>query len=382
MRILQKAVLKALAKTKKRPLSVTLDKFRPQEVKKTLVVSSTAIGDALFAVPGIRALKTLLPEAKIDFMVRDKVAGLFANFPLIDDLLVYRGRYKNALGLLSALRKKRYDLCIVFHDSDPCPVEVAHVANIPFIFRIGQKDHKTAHLLTKRIPYDNTKHAIDQRLEVLRHVFRVPLNHPRDLRMELPVNEEELKVFRQRYLHPFKDVTREDHAIMTVAFQFSASGSYKEWPEENFVELGKRLIKNKYRVVLIGGPSDRPRAERLLQAISEGTDGECVLNLAGQIDLKHLPVALKAVDLLVTNDTGPLHVAISVGTRTVSLFVPSNVAGTGPIQDLHLHKVITKPKPCNPCIEKYCKQATCMGLIGVDEVFDQVQNSLAQKRNE
>jgi len=377
LRILQKTILKVLVKLKRRHASPTLDEFRPDRVKRVLVVSSTAIGDALFAVPGIRALGSLLPGTEIDLMVRDKVADLFLRSSLVADLLIYKGRYKNALGLLAILVKKPHDLCIVFHDSDPCPVEAAYAAGIPFIFRIGQKDQETSHLLTERIPYDNTKHAIDQRLEVLRFLFKVPLDLPSDLRMELPVDTEEVRAFRKRYLEYFSGSTVDNKSI--IGFQFSASGFYKEWPEENFIELGKRLIaSNKvYNIALIGASSDRARAKRLAQAINEGTaTSNRVLNLTGQISLGQLPAALKAMDVLVTNDTGPLHVAISVGTRTVSLFVPTNVTGTGPMQDLHLHKVITKPKPCSPCVEKYCKQPNCMRLIKVEEVFDCVQEAL------
>ncbi len=356
-----------------------LEKFEPSRVKRAIVVSSTAIGDALFAVPGIRALKRILPGVSIDFMLRDKVAGLFEDFALVDEIIPYRGRYRNGLLLVKRLKRKRYDICIVFHDSDSCPVTAASASGIPFIFRIGQKDEKTAHLLSARIPYDNGKHAIDQRLEVLRRIFNKALDSPEDLRMDLPVDHKKVQEFRKRFMEQTCDSGMKEEKRFFIAFQFSASGAYKEWPEENFVRLGAGLIARRglFNIVLVGGPSDIRKGERIKKNIeaATGRTGR-VLNMAGRVSLKDLPVVMRAMDLLVTNDTGPLHVAISVGTMTVSLFVPSNLCGTGPVQDLHLHKVISKPKPCSPCVEKYCRKPYCMGLISPEEVDRAVVSAL------
>ncbi len=381
MRIINKSFLKTLVRLKRRrdrDIPVPLERFDPSEVERILVVSSTAIGDALFAVPGIRALRELMPRARLDLLLRDKVADLFSDFPLADEIISYRGRYKNGITLLRKLKKKKYHLCIVFHDSDPCPIEAAFAAGIPFIFRIGQKDQKVRHLLSARIPYDEKKHAIDQRLEVIRRVFNVSLSGESCLRMDLPVHEKKVANFRKSLLGSSMRKGKETVNGVLVGFQFSASGKYKEWPVENFIDLGARLLdlKDSCNIVLIGGPGDAARAEKIKDDIEKKGGKGRVFNLSGKVVLKDLPAAIKALDVLVTNDTGPLHVAIAVGTKTVSLFVPTNVEGTGPVQDLHLHKVISKPKPCNPCVEKYCKRPDCMGLIKTSEVERAVTEAL------
>ena len=373
MRLFQKAALSALVRFRsfnKKGLAKPLKQFRPSEVERVLVVSSTAIGDALFAVPGIRALREIVPRARLDLLLRDKVADLFSDFPLADEIISYRGRYKNGIALFRKFKEKKYHLCIVFHDSDPCPVEAAFAAGIPFIFRIGQKDEKVCHLLSARIPYDNRKHAIDQRLEVIRRVFNVSLSEESCLRMDLPVHEKKVANFRKSLLGSSMRKGRETVNGVLVGFQFSASGQYKEWPMENFIGLGARLLElsDSHNIVLMGGSGDAARAEEIKNAIYKKGGKGRVFNLSGKVALKDLPTAIKALDVLVTNDTGPLHVAIAVGTKTVSLFVPTNVEGTGPAQDLHLHKVVSKPKPCNPCVEKYCKRPDCMGLIKTSEV--------------
>jgi ADP-heptose:LPS heptosyltransferase len=72
--------------------------------------------------------------------------------------------------------------------------------------------------------------------------------------------------------------------------------------------------------------------------------------------------------------------AIALKIPTISLFVPSSVRHTGPYQDLEIHRVIKKPRPCNPCIEKYCTNPNCMSLISVKEVFEATKNSLRRDK--
>lgn len=343
----------------------------PSRINKVLVVSCTAIGDTLFATPGIRAVKKLLPDAEIHLLVKEKFKALFATNPWIDSISGYKGGYKGGLGLLKEIKGKQYDLCVIFHDSDPCPAQMAFIAGIPFIFRIGQRDEASAPYLSGRIPYDQEKHAIDQRLEVIRHLFSVPLDRETDFRMDLPVDHRRSKSLWEE-IHSTAGCQLE--RPRRIGFQFSASGNYKMWPLANFEQLGQRLLeKDKDTVIcLIGGAGDKKAARKLAEKIvyNTGSFKGRVLNLAGSIRISDLPEIVLGLDLLVTNDTGPLHVAIAVGTPTVSLFVPSNFQATGPVQDLDIHKVISKPKPCKPCVEKYCSNPDCMALIKVDEVME------------
>ena len=363
---------------------LTLDKFNARRTGKVLIVSCTAIGDTLFATPCIRAVRKQLPKAEIHFLVRDKFLDLFRTNPWIDQIRGYKGGYRGALKLLLGIKREDYDLCLIFHDSDPCPAEAAFAAGIPFIFRIGQKDERVARYLSCRIPYDRQKHAIDQRLEVVRRVFRIPLDKAADLRMELPAEPEISEGLWQELLAATglsSEETTEKTIKETIriGFQFSASGRYKMWPHENFVALGTRLLQasESYVICLLGAPEDRNAGEAIARAMGKMSGSEKrILNLTGRIKLSRFPEMIKGIQLLVSNDTGPLHVAIAVGTPTVSLFVPSNANATGPVQDLDIHRLIVREKPCVPCIEKYCGNPSCMGLITVDEVLRAALNIL------
>ncbi len=133
-------------------------------------------------------------------------------------------------------------------------------------------------------------------------------------------------------------------------------------------------------IILFGGPGDEKTGKEIVEGITTGSGQKPkIINLAGHLLLKNLPAALRGLDLFITSDTGPFHVAVAVRTPTISLFVPSTVRHTGPYQDLEIHKVIRKPKPCSPCIQKYCNDSNCMSIISVEEVYQAAKTNLSQK---
>ena len=188
----------------------------------------------------------------------------------------------------------------------------------------------------------------------------------KEARLETDLESE--RYWRENLLH-----TSNMRKATFVGLQTTASRRYRVWPAEKFVALGKMLLDKHPSMVLLllGAKSELRYTKDIVKNISRGSR---VINLAGEYQISELPAILKTFDLLVSNDTGPLHVAIAVGTPTVSLFVPSRVEHTGPYQDLYKHKVIRKPPPCDPCLTKYCRHPWCMDLISVEEVFEVIES--------
>jgi ADP-heptose:LPS heptosyltransferase len=308
-------------------------------------------------------------------MVRSRFRELFETNPDKDGLVPYAGAYHDVFSLSREIGRRSFDLCLVFHDSDPCPVQAAFCAGVPFILRFAFKDESTAPYLSGRISYRDEAHLIEQRLDVLRHLLRVPLDDPDDVRMVLPVERNAVEEYWKR-LSGNHGVQRKGEPL--IGFQVSAARPYRAWPEERFAELGRRILSEyrDTRIFLFGGPEDAGLGRKIAEEISSGGS---VVNLAGKIRLVELPLAMKGLDLLVTNDTGPFHAAVAVGTPTISLFVPSTVRHTGPYQDTDRHTVIRKERPCSPCTEKYCSEPFCMGTIGVGEVYEHVRQSIGRR---
>lgn len=354
------------------PLPV--EKIDLSGVKRILAVSSTAIGDTLFATPALSALKEQFPHVETDLVAREKFIPLFNRIPGINRIIPYSGAFKNCFRLFKELKSGKYDLCIVFHDSDPCPVQAAWLAGIPFILRIGQRDDYVADLLSCRIPWHGTEHAIEHRLALVELITGRSFKKKDDVRMKLHVKEQESLEYMDRIfkLHGLAESRR----YIKTGFQLQASGEYKTWPSENFVNLAKLLTEFAPDVTIItmGSPSEQGAVQKAVEEMKKaGVPEQRIINMAGRAELADLPLLVNGLDLLVTNDTGPLHVAIATNTPTVSLFVPTHANRTGPIQDLHMHTVVKKPAPCPECVEKYCQNPYCMSLVTVTEVFEAVR---------
>ncbi len=354
-------------------LPYRLENFNKRTIKKILVISCTALGDTLLSTPAIHATRKLFPNAHITWLVKRPYATFFSSNPHINEIIPYPGAYKKNFKLVREFKKRNFSLCLSFHDSDPCPVQAAWLAGVPFILRSGAKDEKLAHFLSARTPYRDEVHAIEQRLDVLRMINADNIESiPDKTRMILPVNATENERF-------WKQLSKTYHLDLTsklnIGFQISASRIYRMWPAENFAALAKKIIGSLpcSNIFLLGGPSDYQLGDNIVKMAHAGHQ---LINLAGKIHIADLPLAIKGLDLLITNDTGPLHMAVALKTPTIGLFVPSVARHTGPYQDLDIHTVINKKRPCNPCVRKYCKDPHCMELITVEEVYNAARSYL------
>ena len=348
-------------------LPYRLENFNKSTVKKILIISCTALGDTLLSTPAIHATRKLFPNAHITWLVKRPYKKLFSSNPHVNEIIPYPGAYKKNFKLVREFKKRGFSLCLSFHDSDPCPVQAAWLAGTPFILRSGAKDEKLTPFLSARTPYRDEVHAIEQRLDVLRMIDADIVDSiPDNARMVLPINAAETERF-------WKQLSKRYHLDLTshlnIGFQISASRPYRMWPAENFAALAKKIIGSLpcSKIFLLGGPSDHQLGERIVTMADADSQ---LINLAGKIHINDLHLAIKGLDLLITNDTGPLHIAVALKTPTIGLFVPSVVRHTGPYQDLDIHTVINKKRPCNPCVRKYCKDPHCMEIITVEEVYN------------
>jgi 3-deoxy-D-manno-octulosonic-acid transferase/heptosyltransferase-1 len=138
------------------------------------------------------------------------------------------------------------------------------------------------------------------------------------------------------------------------------------WGDDNFGALLKQLPSD--RVVLTGSAEDATRIEKLSQG--------CV-NLAGKTDLAQLTEVYRRCAVVITNDSGPMHLAAAVGTPVVAVFGPTDPALTGPYGKRHV--VLRSGIPCSPCMKPYCTHATrmeCMKLVTVEQVLAAAQRFL------
>ncbi len=339
--------------------------FRPEDVKRILVVSSTAIGDTLLSTPAIRAVRERYPAARITAHFNVGNMELFENNPHIDGIIPYYGGYRKFLRTVGEFRRQNFDLVLIFHGNEPQATPMAYLSGARFIVKFP-KSREFSFLLSNSVGEtpDASLHVIEKRLKL------AELAGCRSSARELVLPErEEGESFVARLL--------QEHGVnggnLLIGFQAGASSPGRMWPSRRFIALGKRLVAADplVRIIVTGSPGEYA----LCREIADGIGGGAVAT-AGKIPLRYVPSLVKRFRALVTGDTGILHMAVAVGTATIALFVPSEPEDTGPLYDLQKHIVIHKEMPCDPCSVNKCETPSCMELITVDEVFDAVRKFL------
>ena len=154
----------------------------------------------------------------------------------------------------------------------------------------------------------------------------------------------------------------------------STYGPAKRWLPERFAGVGKRLVnEHKARILLFGQGE-----EKHLSDFIAGRIGENCLNLAGKTTLARLAALLERCDLLLTNDTGPMHIAAALGVPVVAVFGPTDPRTTAPAGEKHI--IVRKPVACSPCLKRKCPtDHQCMKAISVEDVFNAVLKLLGLK---
>ena len=351
-------IIKVLKSLDKRQTG--LEHFDPASVKNILVVSSTAIGDTLLSTPAIRAVRERYPNAGIIAHFRSGNMELFSNNPYIDGIIPYYGGYKKFIRTILDSRSHHFDLALIFHGNEPQATPMAYLSGARFIMKVPISREYGFLLSNTSNGFDrpHQHHAIDVRLKTAS--FAGCTGNNREMVL---IADEADRSAAGSYLSRLGVA---GNAIL-IGLQVGAATLYKIWPGEKFIELGKRLAKTdpNIRILLTGSPGEKKLCASVADAI-----GDRAYSTAGEISLTTLRGLIEKMRLLVTNDTGAMHMAVALKTKTVSIFCPTSPAGVGPIQDIHLHRIVHKDSPCSPCITKKCRKPVCMDMIGVDEVYD------------
>lgn len=347
-----------------RPLP--LAQLIPADIRRILVISSTAIGDTLLSTPAIHALRRHYPQAQLVGLLHRRVVPLFRQYDELNEIVPLR---RSLLCTAWHLRRARPDVALILHGNEPEATMLAYLSGARYIVK-HPKRHFSPQLLSPPVGTDAydplSEHTIVARLRLA--ALLGADTSDTTLRLPIPVGTAE----KAAELLRAHGVGEND---ICIGFQVGAATRYKMWPATSFMLLAHRLLRAKpnLKIVLLGSEREASLCAEIKSGVRDYP--KAIINLAGKIDLPVLPALVKYLSLLVTNDTGTLHVAIAVQTPTVSLFAPTDPAGIGPIQDMERHLVIKQPPTCTPCVTKRCFTPFCMDQITVDQVL---QAALAQ----
>lgn len=327
---------------------------------RILVVMPNWLGDALFATPALRALRKAHPRARIECAAPARCEQALRRNPSIDELHLYdeRVRWSRPLAAVRLARlfaKGRYD-SVVFLGASFIKTAVAAFWRVPV--RVGPaKTGKGRFLTVDAGPVDPGAHRIDQYLRIAEAAGARPDGRTLDL-----VPDPDARERAQR-------LTAEVRANGRRYAVVHAGGNWdlKRWPAASFRQwLEAYLTRTSDAIVLCGTQAEGP----LIRRIAAGISSERVLDLAGRTDLSELAWILRDAEFLLTNDSGPMHVAASQNTPIVGLFGPTSPALTGPVTPAP-SELLRVDVGCEvPCYYRACDRRVCMEWIETEAVLD------------
>ncbi len=321
----------------------TVDIQALESVQRIAVFRALQLGDLLVAVPALRALRARFPRAEItliglpwarEFAQRfqryiDRFVE-FAGYPGIDELAVDARRTEQ---FIAAQRRYRYDLAIQMHGS-------GRTSN-PFVRELGARitvgyyEGTCPETLTLGTAYPHDRHEIYRNLDL---ISLFGFAEPADPRLEYPLLEKD-HVEVAGLLHP---LSYAQHPW--IGIHPGSRPPARRWPAEYFATVADTLSRRLgAQIVLTGGPGE----EAIVQTVLEHMQTPA-LNLAGRTSLGGLAALISKLDLFISNDTGPAHLAHALDRPSITIFGPADFQRWAPL-DQTLHSAIRHPVPCSPC---------------------------------
>jgi heptosyltransferase II len=337
--------------------------------KKIIVRMPNWIGDLVMATPVLSDLRRQFPDAEITAMSLSPNSDLLKLDASIDELFSFSRpendflRREHQRNVIEKLRNGKYDLGILLTNSFSSAwwFWQGRVNR-----RLGYAGNWRTLLLTDRMePPEQKVHQVEF-YKILLQPLGIPISEtaPRLYVTEKEISESRELLFQRGYV-----AGKPLYGINPGA----AYGRAKCWPPERFRALALRLLQDQDAYVVFFGDGE---AASLVKEICLGLP-EQVINLAGMTSLRELVCLIKDCDVLVTNDSGPMHIGVAMNTPIVALFGSTDDVATGPWSQKGA--VINKHVSCSPCFKRTCPiDFPCMNLIEVEEV---AQKALERKKN-
>lgn len=338
-----------------------------------LIVKLSAIGDVVHSLPFLEVLRDRFPEAHIDWFAEAPAHQIVEGHPEIRRVLVsprkalagrcLRGPDRPSVarevrGFLSTLRAREYDMVIDLQGLLKSGVLTGLSKGKRKIGMSGSREGARLFFNEPPVRVNDNHHAIDRYLTLARHLGCRPIKWEG----KIPVSD------RDRQRVGFKLRRHGIHAkVPLIVINPVAKWETKLWDPERFAVLADK-IKAAWPCELIFTGSDADRG--MVEGIIGSTTGR-VHNFAGETNLKELAVLYEQCRLVISTDTGPMHMAAAMGCPVVALFGPTAPWRTGPYGGGH--HVVREPVVCSPCLKKRCHHMTCMKEITPDQVFKSVK---------
>ena len=323
------------------------------------------IGDLILASKSIRAIRNGYPDAEIHLLTSTEAAPLAENYPYIDYVHAFpiRELRKDKRCIFTILRNVRdlrrlsFDLCVNLYRVG----SLSGAAKMGILFSSLKAKRKIGHnkdgfglFLTEKVSSGIFKgrHVVDTMQEIASQAGGVADNRGIEVFWSPKITAKWDTFFAQI------------EGKSLVGINPGGDRENRRWAPDRFAAVAEKIIEQFHsRLILLGGPADRQIAASIEYGIHSDVD-----NLSGKIPVEELPYIISRLDLLITNDSGPMHIAAATKTPLVAIFGPEDPMLFGPYTAPELFRIVYKQMNCRPCNNKHCPSPTCLDQIMPEEV--------------
>lgn len=356
--------LTRLVRRRRRPFEVSTLGSSP----RLLCIKCWGIGSILLISPTLKALKRRWPRAHITFLTLKETAEVCRLIPEIDEIITVglrRGFFLPAvIRLIKRVRRAHFDAVIDFEFSSNFTALVVYWSGSPSIGFTSLKPERDA-LYDVGIVFDHSLHARDSFARVAQFLNCPPVGEPEIVLPAAPAVDVKLGSLKEPYV-----------VVNPNAGELSYQ---RRWPLERYISLLRELCETTgVSFALIG----RRRDERYMRPLLDAFQTEPrVISLVGKLSLAELALLLRKASLYIGNDSGPMHLAATVGTPCIAFFGPETPHLYGPLPPVR-HDVFYSHYHCSPCMNVFrykaatCRDNRCLKVIGVEPVATAARRKL------
>ena len=356
-----------------------------------LIVKMSAIGDVIHTLPALCAIRDHFPNAHITWLVEEIAADIITGHKALDRVIISKRKtwvrelfskkclsgIKHIFRFFKTLRDTEYDIIIDFQGLLKSAVMVFLAKGKKKTgFGKGMEHAEMSYLFYNcRVPAVSMEvHALD-RYMILVKTLGIS---SKKIRYDLPISLKTKTDIRQKLIKAGVPLNN-----FLICINPSATWPSKLWIDKRFAEITAKLLdQDQISVVFTGSASDRNMIEKIIEMIhsasaksaKEKNNPAMPVNFAGRTNLKELAALYEASDLLITTDTGPMHLGAASGTKVIAVFGPTAPWRTGPYGKNNI--VISAKTGCSPCFKKTCpiKTHACMNEISTDKVWKSIKS--------
>lgn len=336
--------------------------FKGQNI---LIIKYSSLGDIINALPAIKFLRQQCPETRIYWLLKKEYAGLFSDDPLQDSIVVYSGNnYKAAAGLINRLRTLNIDIAIDLQGLLKSAL-LGYMSGASARYCFPHTREGSDIFYTKKLGYHRKDvHAVRENLSVMEELTGRKMEGRYDFEI----------VLKAAVMDKARGLMKQPQGEKRPAIIISPTSRWqsKMWGQDRFARLSDMFIDAMGAYIFFTGTAkDSGYIEDIRHKMKNTS-----VNLAGRTDLKTLAGVIKEADLVISCDSGAMHLAAAMDTPVAAIFGPTNPKQTGPFAEKSV--VVSSGAACAPCRKRKCSSMVCMTSLAPETVYEKAEALLCR----